>query len=340
MAEISDVKKILITGASGFVGSYLVEEALKRGMEVYAGIRRTSNKKYLNDKRIHFFEMNLSDKEVLKAQLNELKAEIGNFNYIIHNAGLTKTCNKKNFDKVNYLYTRNFIEALFETANLPDKFIYISSLAAFGPGKEGTNIPIKVSDTPKPVSYYGKSKLKAELFIKSLPKFPFLIFRPTGVYGPREKDYYVLYKSINTGLETYIGSYKQNISFIYVKDLSRLILDALKSSITGKAYFVSDLKHYTAQEFNKIVKHELNKKTIRIIFAKQFIKYVAFINEKISCFFGKVPSLNSEKFKEISCSNWLCDSSQIIEDFDFKPEYDLTKGIHETIKWYKKEKLL
>ena len=331
------MKKILITGASGFIGSFLVEEAIKRNYKVFAGVRNTSKRTYLKDSRIQFFKADLANKEAIKSSLTQF----GKFNFIIHNAGITKSCSKSNFNKVNYQYTRNLIEALYETNTIPQKFIQISSLAAFGPGDKKTLKPINLTDTPRPVSYYGKSKLKTEQYIKCLKDFPYLIFRPTGVYGPREKDYYVMFKSIKQGLETYINTSKQHISFIYVKDLCRLVIGALDSNITCKSYFVSDLSEYTSYEFNWIIKRKLNKKTITLTFPGFLVRILAFLNEKTSCFlFGKIPTLNTEKYKEISQINWLCDSSDLVKDFNFKPEYDLEKGISDVIKWYKQEKLL
>ncbi len=200
--------------------------------------------------------------------------------------------------------------------------------------------PIKITDKPNPVTLYGKSKLKAENYIKRLPNFKYLIIRPTGVYGPREKDYYLAYKSIKNGLETYIGTKKQTVSFIYVKDLARVIFDASESGISGKSYFVSDLRKYTTEEFNKIVKKELGKKTLQIVFPKWFVKILANISGKISCILGKPATLNPEKFKIISALNWQCDSSDLVKDFGFKPEYELEKGIKETISQYKKNNLL
>ncbi len=331
------MKKILITGASGFVGGFLVEEALKRNYEVYAGVRSTSDRTYLSDPRINFFESALSDKESLKETLKKYDR----FDYLIHNAGITKTCQKDGFDTINFQYTKNIIEALIENDSIPKKFIYISSLAAYGPGDEKTLEPIKDSDTPCPISLYGESKLKAEKYIKSLEGFPYLIFRPTGVYGPREKDYYLSYKMIKQGLETYIGTSQQHITFIYVKDLTRLIFDSLESTISGKSYFVTDLKKYTTKEFNNIVKRIMQKKTLSIVFPKSIVSILALISEKLSCvFLGKVPTLNTEKFKEISSLNWLCESGDLLTDFDYKVEYDLEKGVQESIDWYKKEGML
>jgi len=334
------MKKILITGASGFIGSFMVEEALKQGYEVYAGVRNSSNKSYLTDPAIHFFEIDFSNRELLKEQFIHHLRKIGRFDCIIHNAGITKSYNKDNFDTVNYQYTKNLIEVLIENKCVPKKFIYMSSLAAYGPGDEKTMLPVNKSDKPHPVTFYGKSKLKSEHFIMSLPNFPYIILRPTGVYGPREKDFYVVYKTLNRHLELYIGSSNQQLSFLYVKDLARLIIKIIESEIEARSYFVTDGGHYTAQEFSRLLKAQLNKKAIKIVFPGLLVKPIAFCLEKLYAIVGQVPTLNTERYKEISCRNWLCDGSETFKDFDFKPEFDLSSGLQETIAWYKQEKLL
>ena len=334
------MKSILITGASGFIGSFLVEEALKRNYRVFAAVRSSSNRTYLSDPRINFIETELSDKALLAKKFITHQKTFGKFDFVIHNAGITKSCVKSDFDKVNFQYTKNLIEALTETASLSGKFVFMSSLAAYGPGDEETLKPVSDSDTPHPVTLYGESKLKAERFIKSLSGFPFLIFRPTGAYGYREKDFYLVYKNIKQGIETYIGTTRQHLTFIYVKDLVRLIFDALESPVAGKSYFVSDLNYYTATEFNTIIKKVLRKKTIRIVFPRTIVKIVAFLTEKIACITKVPPTLNTEKYKEISCKNWLCDSTPLVNDFGFYPEYDLIKGLTEALTWYKNKNML
>jgi len=330
------MKKILITGANGFIGRFLVEEAINKHFDVYAGIRKTSDISAISKFNIHYLELELSDKEAIKSKLKDIDA----FDYVIHNAGITKTCNKEEFENVIFKNTQNLIMALIESGKIPKKFVYMSSLAAYGPAREGKEMA-DGTDEPKPVSIYGKNKLKSEEYIKSLKNFPFLIFRPTGVYGPGEKDYLVMYKNIKFGLETYVGTKNQKLSFLYVKDLARLIIQSLDTEIVGKTYFVTDLKAYTAQEFNRIVKEKLNRKTIPMVFPKNLVKIMAYLSEKLSCLFlGKAPTLNMDKYIELIQKNWLCDSSPLITDFDYKPEYDLKKGIDETIDWYKNRKLL
>lgn len=330
------MRKVLITGASGFIGSFLVEEALKRNFEVYAGVRKSSNRKYLSNPDIHFLNIDFSDKEVLKNQLKNAPR----FDFIIHAAGIIKTCKKSEFTKINYRYTKKFIKVLHKTGKIPNKFLFISSLAAYGPGNEETLEPIKETDIPHPITSYGKSKLKAEQYIQSLKTLPYIILRPTGVYGPGEKDYYLAYKSINQHFETYVGTKEQYLTFVYVADLSRLVFDTLESEITNKAYFVTDQKQYTTVEFNRLIKQILNKKTITIVFPKAFLKIVVYFSENFFCLFGKTTTLNKDKYHELIAPNWLCESEAITKDFGFQPEYDLQKGVAKAIAWYKKEKLL
>ena len=131
-------QKILVTGASGFIGSFLVEGALERGMQAWAGIRRTSSRKYLQDERIRFAELNFGHKDKLKEQLAAHKQEHEGWDCIIHCAGVTKCRNKEDFDKGNYVATVHFVEALKELDMVPHHFIYISSLSIFGPIHEET----------------------------------------------------------------------------------------------------------------------------------------------------------------------------------------------------------
>ena len=194
------MENVLITGAGGFIGSFLVEEGLKRNYQVFAGIRRSSSKIYLKDPRIRFIEFDFSTVESIVQTIELLRKQNIRFKYIIHNAGVTKARKKEDYFNVNFHNTKNFIEALQITGMIPDKFIFISSLAAFGPGDPVTMKPVMLSDEPNPIETYGKSKLEAEKFITSLKDFPWLIIRPTGVYGPREKDYYIFFKTINRGL--------------------------------------------------------------------------------------------------------------------------------------------
>lgn len=326
---------ILITGSSGFIGSFLVEEGLQRNFTVYAGIRRSSSKKYLNDSRIQFVELDFSFRESLAETLSALKVSGIRFDYIVHNAGITKARRKEDFFRINTACTQHFVNALIETGMVPKKFLYMSSLAAYGPGNPGTMQPVSLQDEPHPAGMYGQSKLNAEKWIQSLDQFPYLIFRPTGVYGPREKDYFFMIQMIRKGLEPYIGSKDQALTFIYVKDLARLTYDALLSPVVQGAYFVSDGNVYSAEEFNQIVKAYLQVKTIPFVIPARVVGVVACCLEKMAGLWNGNPMLNRDKYRILISKNWQCDSSPLERDFGFHAHYPVQRGIPETIQWYR-----
>jgi len=329
--------KVLITGASGFIGSFLVEEGLKRKYNVFAAIRKSSSRRYLQQPGIRLVEMDFSSTATMVTTLSELKNEGIHFDFIIHNAGITKTQDKNEFSRVNFQNTRNFVESLIQADMVPGKFIFMSSLAAFGPGNPQTMLPVMLTDEAKPIETYGRSKLEAEKFLTSVPDFPYLIFRPTGVYGPREKDYFVFFKTIKSGLEPYIGSRKQILTFIYVKDLARLIFDAGESTVSQKAYFVSDGKEYTAEEFSIITKKHLQKKTLSFIVPAGIVKILAYSMEHIYGLWGAIPTLNTDKYNVLASTNWRCETSPLQSDFNFQAAYDLDKGVKEALEWYHHE---
>ena len=97
-------RKVLITGAGGFIGGFIVEEALSRGYEVWAAVRHSTSREYLTDKRIHFIELDFTDASKLSKALQSATRESGKWDYIVHNLGATKCTNFADFNKINYEY--------------------------------------------------------------------------------------------------------------------------------------------------------------------------------------------------------------------------------------------
>ena len=331
---------ILITGASGFIGGFIVEKALEEGLNVFAAVRKTSSKKYLKDPRINFIEIDFSNCEKLTKQLEDFSKENGSIDYVIHNAGVTKVLSEKEYNKVNFEYSKNLVEAIIKSGHKLKKFVFVSSLAASGPGQHNTDKPISLLDLPKPVTEYGRSKLKTEEYLKGLSNFPYVIMRPPAVFGPRDADMFSFFKLISNKLEIYIGSNLQYLSFIYVKDLASAIIRATTSQVQQKIYFISDNQTYTNVIFSERIKVLMDKKTFVIKLPMFLVNIVAFLSENAGKLTKKPSPLNVDKINELKCSNWLCDASSFYLDTDFKVQYTLDKGIEETIKWYKDEKWL
>lgn len=334
-------KKILITGASGFIGSTAIDKALELGYEVWAGVRASSSRKYLQDERIRFLDLNYSDKEKLSAQLQEFTEKNGRFDAIAHIAGLTKAAKKSDFDKINFLHVKNFVDSLVETASVPKTFVFMSTLGAIGLGDEKNYTPLPCDAKPNPNTAYGKSKLKAEEYIKSVENFPYVILRPTGVYGPRDKDYLILMRAVKNGLNVGAGFRKQILTFIYIEDLVKIIFDSIEKGIRFKEYNVTDGDIYTDDEFNTIVQQALQKKrVVRIKVPLWLVKPAAWISEKLFALLGKSTTFNSDKYKIMKQRNWACDITPLKTDLNFTPKYRLKEGVEKTIEWYRKNEWL
>ena len=329
-------KKILITGAGGFIGGYLVEEALKRGYETWAAVRKSTNRQFLTDERIKFLELDFSDDDALHRSLKDTIEKNGKWDFVVHNLGLTKATNYLDFETVNYGYLKSLVDELKELDAVPDVFLMMSSLSVMGPGDEVDYKPFTSGDIPAPNTRYGVSKLKGETYLQMQSDFPYTIFRCTGVYGPHERDYFLMMKSIKRGFDFSVGFKKQLLTFIYVKDLAQAVMDALEAGPMRKAYFISENQSYTQQQFRKIVLDELGKKVVIPVTCPLWVvKIVCHVAEFIGKLTGKPSTLNPDKFRILKQRNWQCDTNDAQRDFNFSPQHSLKQGVHEAIEWYR-----
>ncbi|MBK9257572.1 MAG: NAD(P)-dependent oxidoreductase [Saprospiraceae bacterium] len=328
-------KKVLITGATGFIGGFIVRECLSRGYEVTATVRKSSDTSGLKGLDIKLIEWNFED--IL--QMTE-SLQYHQFEYIIHNAGLTKSPEPKAYWKVNTTYLDNLLCAIKNAKINIQKFVFISSLASYGPADFQKNGILDSNSVPHPVTNYGRSKLDSENLLINSKDIPWVILRPTAVYGPMEKDLFNVFETINKGIELVAGFGKQKLTFIYVKDLAKMIVDAMSSDVKHKGYFVTDGQSYEGKYFNSLIKKHLSKKTVSIRLPIFVIKGVAYVSEKVSALSGKYPSLNIEKVNEIKARSWNCDISEQQKDLGFTAAYTLDEGIKETILWYKENNWL
>lgn len=329
-------KKILITGASGFIGSTAVDKALELGLDTWAGIRKSSSRAYLQDEQIRFIDLPYHDKEKLREQLRSFVDQHGRFDYILHIAGATQALREANFFRVNYEYTRHLVDVLVEEKVQPDAFVLMSTLGVLGVGDEVGYTPFQAGHTPNPNTAYGRSKLQAENYLKGLDNFPYLILRPTGVYGPRDRDYLILMKAVKSGLNVGAGFKEQRLSFIFSEDLVDIIFTLLNKGITQKEFLVSDGDSYTDSEFNAIVQEALQRKRVlRVKVPLWIVKPAAFLSEKWASLFGRTTTFNSDKYNIMKQRNWACDITPLREAIDFTPAHRLREGVAKTVAWYK-----
>ena len=330
------MEKILITGASGFIGSFIVEEALKRGLDTWAAVRQSSSRRYLQDERIHFIELDFSSQERLTEQLREHR-----FDYIVHAAGVTKCLDKQDFFRMNTEGTKNLIRAVMVLQMPLKRFVFLSSLSIFGAIHEQEPYEeICETDTPQPNTAYGESKLLAEQFLQTT-SLPYVILRPTGVYGPRERDYFLMAKSIKGHTDFAVGFKRQVITFVYVSDVVQAVFLALERDVVGRAFFLSDGDEYMSTAFSDLIIKELgNPWCLRLKAPIWVLRLVTFCGEYIGRLTGKITALNNDKYHILRQRNWKCDITPARRELGYEPQVQLPEGVSKTIQWYKENKWL
>ena len=329
------MKKILITGASGFIGSFIAEEALRQGLETWAAVRKSSSRKYLTDSRLHFIELDLDNPDDLHGKL----ADSG-FDYVVHAAGATKCLHRDDFYRVNTTGTANLATAVADTCHGLQRFVFISSLSVFGPVRDNRpDTPITDGDTPCPTTAYGDSKLLAEETLDRIPGLHFSVLRPTGVYGPREKDYFMMAESIKRHVDFAAGLKPQHLTFIYVKDLVQAVFLALEHGRDGARYIVSDGQTYSSRTFSDLIRRELGSPwLLRIKSPLWLLRMITAAGDRLGRVTGRMTALNNDKYEIMRQRNWRCDITPAVTELGYKPAYDLDRGVHEAMQWYKDNK--
>ncbi len=333
-------KTLLIIGAGGFIGGFIAAEGLRRGYDVWVGVRQSTSRKYLDDPRLKFVVFDYDDPDNVEQAIRDNAPSPAGWDYIIWNLGATKCANFKMFNLVNFLYPRTFIELLRRNGMVPERFLYISSLSAIGPGDEKGYTPITSRTVPDPNTRYGLSKIKTETYLETLPDFPWTIFRPTGVYGPHEQDYLMMIKSIDSHFDFGVGYRKQLLTFIYVDDLVNAMFDAIASPATlRRKYIISEDRAYTQREFRSMVARELGGKWVIPVKLPLWAAYLAsVVSEKYGVAKMKAMTLNTDKYKIMKQRNWSCDISDAVRDFGFTPRVSLAEGLRRTVKAYLEQK--
>ena len=322
--------KALVTGSTGFIGSHLVEGLAQRGAQVRCLVRRTSDLKWLRGLPIEFVYGDCNDKD-------SLKEAVKGVDQVFHLAGVTKAIDPKTYFEVNGLGTDNLIHACLENSPHLQKFIYLSSQAAAGPCCDERGK--KESDECEPISPYGRSKRMGEkLAIEHAHQLPLLILRPSAVYGPRDKDFYFLFKLLSKRIKPCLSG---RLSLCYVQDIIQAILLASESPESGgEIFFLSDGHDYRMDEVGHIFAQAMGVSPLSIPIPKWFIFGVASFSEHLSKLFGRPSLISKGMAEQMVQENWRCDITKARTVLGFEPRIHLAQGAKLTVDWYRKENWL
>ena len=328
--------KVLVTGATGFIGSHLVDELLKLNFQITCLVRKTSNLKWLKGKDVKLIESNLSDSDTYSSELKDI-------DMIFHVAGVTFAKRKEDFLIGNHHETKILLETVKQHAKQLKRFVFVSSQTVAGPSESLKN-PKNELSICNPLTTYGKSKKLAEdEVMKFSNDFPVTVLRASAVYGPRDSAIYAVFKSVKIGIATIVGVRKPKyVNLIHSKDLIDGIIKAsLSEKAIGQIYFLASDEIYTWDKLIPIIAEKMSKKYyLTIRFPHFLVLLSAGISELFSKFSKKPSVFNYEKGIDFIQDYWTCSVEKAKADFGFKQNVTIEDGITQTINWYKDNKWL
>jgi len=325
--------KALVTGGTGFIGSHLVEALIAKAVQVRCLMRKKSDPRWLKDLAIERVTGDCND-------MASLKEAVKGVDCVFHLAGVTKATKEETYFEVNGRGTDNLIHACLGSGRTPQRFVYLSSQAAAGPGRNGCRK--KESDTCEPVSPYGQSKrMGEELALAHSHELPLVILRPSAVYGPRERDIYSYFKLVSKRMKPCFIGESPRLSLVYVDDVVQALLLALQvDEPRGNIFFVSDGHEYRLQDIGDTFAQALGVSAVRIPVPEWGLHCAALFSEALSGISKKPPLISKGKVEEIVQKNWVCDITRARESLCFIPHFSLAQGAALTVDWYRKEKWL
>lgn len=327
--------KVLVTGATGFIGSHTADLLQDYDADIYCIARPTSNMQWLEGKPFSIINASLSHPESLQNAVKDM-------DMIIHIAGLTAARNEAEFMAGNRDATKHLLEAAKLYAPNLQRFLHVSSQTVTGPSASLQN-PVNEQSPLLPITAYGRSKKAAEEVVQTyMNDMPITIVRPPAVYGERDTAILTFFQAINRGLAPLIGFDQKKVSLIHGIDLSRGIIEAAMSNNTiGETYFISSEEFYTWDTIAEISKQAFNKKSlISIRVPHTVVMGLAGISEFFGKFSSKPPVLNYEKGMDIIQPYWICSVEKAKQHFNWQQKISLEQGIYRTVEWYQQNKWL
>lgn len=316
--------KALITGATGFIGSHLVEELVDQDWNVTCLVRSRSRTSSLRKFPVNLLRGSFHDTHFLSEAVKGQE-------YIFHLAARIRSARREVYEETNHLFTRNLAQACLQANPDVNRFVYVSSIAAAGPSKNGT-----VEDetqTPAPTSEYGRTKLKGENAVTEIwDRMDATIIRPPNVYGSRQQETELLIKLIKKRIVPVLKNDRKTTSLIYIKDLIKGILQASQSSkATGQIYYLTDGTCHSWKEVIRTIKKHVLGPSFFLPLHENIIVSAAWLSDILKSAHLIDSFFSRRAWRAMVQTPWLFSSAKATRDFGFKPDYPLDEGIRETI---------
>ncbi len=329
---MSDGRRVLVTGANGFIGSFLTEALLTAGYRVRCMVRPTSDLRFIRGLPVEWAFGDMGDRESLRQACQGIR-------WVCHCAALTRAPDEETIFRVNTLGTQALGHAVLESSPELERFLYISSQTAVGPSS-GEGDYLVESTPPRPITWYGKSKRAGEQALLAMeghdgrPALPLTIVRPAAVFGPRDSDFFAYFQLVQAGLRLELGRNDRCLSLIYVLDLVDLCLRALADPVAlGQTYFACGPSP-TYSELSLAIAEALGKRTLQIRLPEAVLGPMSLwarVQQRVT---GKPPLLYEQRIEDMRHRHWLCSGEKARRELGFAAQHDLPTAIQETAAWY------
>lgn len=332
--------RVLVTGASGFIGNHLVERLINQGEDVTAFVRDPSRAERLGELGARLTQGDVQD-------LGGLRGAISGASVVFHLAGVTKAFTSRQFYDVNKRGVGHVARACAEQEN-PPVLIVVSSLAAVGPSN---GRPHEENDEPLPVSLYGRSKRAGERGAEKYSgQVPTTIVRPPMVFGEHDTSFFEMFKTVAvSGVHPVPGFVPRNYSVIHVDDLvealilaadhgKRLPANAVRTESDGTGYYFAACdEHPTYYQLGRLIGAALGRRhTLTIPFGPQVVRAVGAFGELAGRFRGQQVVMNWDKAREATAGSWACSAEKAKRELGFSVPYSLAERLQQTAQWYRK----
>lgn len=320
------IETVLVTGATGFVGSHVLEAYHGHSVRLCALVRKDADAQRLMVQGISCTRGALEDHQALREAVSGADT-------VLHLAAVTKARSFDDYQRANVAGTQALIEAMRAVEPRPKRLIYLSSLAAVGPSRNGN--PVTRDDVPKPLTAYGRTKLAGEKVCEAVGElFDVAILRAPAVYGPRDRDVFEFFRLARYGVMPLPGGPARRLQMIHAADLARALLLAATSDRVRGVYHVADARSYLWEDVARLVADAVGRKARVIRVPGPLIAMAAGVSETVASVLGKSTIFNRDKARELLAPGWLCETELARRDFGFEAHIPLQAGLAETAKWY------
>jgi nucleoside-diphosphate-sugar epimerase len=323
--------RVLLTGGSGFLGSYVAEQLDALGHTVRALVRPRSDCKILKTLRnIELAAGFIEDRASLDQAMRGVDA-------VVHVAGLVKARRPQDFFLVNTQGTRNLLAAAEAQAPGLHRFVYVSSLAAVGPSSDGK--PVGDDAPARPVTHYGRSKLEAEqAVLEAKDRLPVTIIRPPLIYGPRDRETLAFFTAVSRGVLPVLGDGRNTLSVIYGEDCAAAVVKAATTdgAPSGRTYFVDDGSVYVWRDALAEVEKALGRRAVfRFGLPMPVVQAAAAATQLYGKLTRTAQMLTLDKVNELKQRHWVCEGSGARRDLGWHPRTSWPEGVARTVAWYR-----